>query len=92
MIGALIPNGFPPDAIEPIPAEWLGKSTSLIKRAALPFRQRLRPALSRQFAVLQKVWSSTIERLYFGLKMSAHLVISVGFTLSVLTTSETVTE
>jgi GT2 family glycosyltransferase len=34
VIGALIPNGFPPDAIEPIPAEWLGGSTSLIKRAA----------------------------------------------------------
>src|SRR4029079_10667247 len=43
-------------------------------------------------AVLQNVWSSTIERLYLGLKRSAHLVISLGFTLSVLTTSETVTE
>ena len=34
VIGALIPNGFPSDASEPIRAEWVGGSTTLFRREA----------------------------------------------------------
>lgn len=34
VIGALVPNGFPADALEPIPAEWVGGCITLMRKDA----------------------------------------------------------
>lgn len=34
LVGAGVPNGFPEDATEPIPCEWIGGGVTAIKRAA----------------------------------------------------------
>lgn len=34
IIGALVPNGFPVVAVEPIPSEWLGGGVTLLRREA----------------------------------------------------------
>lgn len=34
VVGALVANGFPPDAAEPLPTEWIGGGVTLVRRAA----------------------------------------------------------